>query len=259
MERVAFLIEDTGERLPCLLNPNTLVLKRTAGVVPRRSTSGALTGAALRDDPLLFTGGGTTEMELDLLFDVQLSGSTIDSDDVRDLTRPLWQLAENPAADVTGRPPIVRLVWGKSWNEPGVISAVAERLEMFGTEGSPQRSWMRMRMLRVVDEAEDGTEEPAAPPEAPLFEDEQGPLEPVTPPTDTAYHVVVGDGGELDSGGERIDQLAARYYGDASMWRLIASFNRLSDPARLEPGTLLLIPPMEAGGTATGAATGTTQ
>ena len=40
MERVAFLIEETNERLRCLLNPETLVLRRTAGVRPRQSATG---------------------------------------------------------------------------------------------------------------------------------------------------------------------------------------------------------------------------
>ena len=51
MERVAFLIEETGQRLECLLNPETLVLRRTAGVAPRRSTTGRVTGAGMTDDP----------------------------------------------------------------------------------------------------------------------------------------------------------------------------------------------------------------
>jgi hypothetical protein len=55
MERVAFLIEDTGQRIGCLLNPESLVVRRTAGVQPRRSAGGALTGTSLPDDPLLFT------------------------------------------------------------------------------------------------------------------------------------------------------------------------------------------------------------
>ncbi len=37
MERVAFLIEETGERIGCLLNPDSLVIRRSAGVQPRRS------------------------------------------------------------------------------------------------------------------------------------------------------------------------------------------------------------------------------
>lgn len=151
MERVAFLIEATNQRLGCLLNPESLTLRRQAGIVPRRSATGQLTGAGLADDPLLFTGGGRTELELDLLFDVALAGSSIASEDVRDLTGPLWRLAENSAGDdPAGRnsPPRVRFIWGKAWNIPGVVVAVAERLEHFTAAGVPRRSWLRLRLLR---------------------------------------------------------------------------------------------------------------
>src|ERR1700694_1892821 len=95
MERVAFLLEETNERLGCLLNPESLVIRRVAGVLPRRSFGGQFTGMGLRDDPLLYTGGGRTELELNLLFDVSLAGSSMETSDVRDLTGPLWNLAEN--------------------------------------------------------------------------------------------------------------------------------------------------------------------
>lgn len=150
MERVAFLVEETNERLRCLLNPETLVLRRTAGVRPRQSAAGQVTGIGLADDPLLYTGGGRTELDLDLLFDVTLPGSSVTSEDVRDLTAPLWRLAENSqAAAGAGRPPLVRLIWGKSWNIPGIVVAVAERLEFFTAAGAPRRSWLRLRLLRV--------------------------------------------------------------------------------------------------------------
>lgn len=151
MERVAFLIEETNERLRCLLNPETLVLRRTAGVRPRQSATGQVTGTGLTDDPLLYTGGGRTELDLDLLFDVTLPGSSVTSADVRDLTSPLWRLAENNQATAGyGRPPLVRLIWGKSWNIPGIVVAVAERLEFFTPSGVPQRSWLRLRLLRMA-------------------------------------------------------------------------------------------------------------
>src|SRR5918992_121849 len=95
MERVAFLLEETGQRVGALLNPESVVVRRQAGVRRRRSVAGGLTGTALADDPLLFTGGGRTELELELLFDTSLVGSTMVSDDVQGLTRPLWELAEN--------------------------------------------------------------------------------------------------------------------------------------------------------------------
>ncbi|MSP13081.1 MAG: hypothetical protein EXR62_09000 [Chloroflexi bacterium] len=152
MERVAFLIEKTGERLGCLLNPASLVLRRTAGIRSRRSIAGDLTGAGLADDPLLYTGGGRTELELELLFDVNVAGSSITTEDVRDLTRPLWQMAENQGDDgAYGRPPLIRFVWGKSWNIPAVVTAVAERLEQFTPAGVPQRSWLRLLLWRVAE------------------------------------------------------------------------------------------------------------
>lgn len=91
MERVAFLIEDTGEHLGCLLNPETVVMQRSAGVEPRRSAGGKLSGTGLADDPLLFTGGGHTELRLDLLFDVDLAPALLHVQDVRQMTRPIWR------------------------------------------------------------------------------------------------------------------------------------------------------------------------
>src|SRR5512143_1789416 len=109
MERVAFLLEPSGERLGALLNPETLVVRRTAGLRPRRALSGGIAGGGSMDEPLLFTGGGTTELLLELLFDVSLLGSSVQTEDVRDLTQPLWRLAENSETEGGfGRPPRVR-------------------------------------------------------------------------------------------------------------------------------------------------------
>ncbi len=128
MERVAFLLETTGERLGCLLNPDSLIVRRLAGVRLRQGSGGTLTGVGMSDDRLLYTGGGTTELGLDLLFDVSLSGSSVQTEDVRDLTRPLWNLAENATESSRyGRPPTMRFVWGKSWNIPAIVAGIAER------------------------------------------------------------------------------------------------------------------------------------
>jgi hypothetical protein len=87
---------------------------------------------------LFYTGGGTTEINLDLLFDIAIGGSTIATEDVRDLTRPLWELAEgSPEENGFSRPPVVRFVWGKAWNIPAIVVAVAERLENSHPMGSP--------------------------------------------------------------------------------------------------------------------------
>src|SRR3954454_4701567 len=72
MERVAFIVEETGGRISCMLNPEHIVQRRIAGLAPRRSGSGIVAGPARSDSPLLHTGGGRTELALQLLFDVDL-------------------------------------------------------------------------------------------------------------------------------------------------------------------------------------------
>jgi nucleoid-associated protein YgaU len=251
MERVAFLLESTGERLGAMLNPESVVLRRSAGVRARRSAGGAVTGAGLTDDPVLFTGGGTTELHFDLLFDVTLPGSSIQTEDVRQLTLPLWNLAENgPSQGDTGRPPLVRFVWGRNWNIPGIVVSVAERLEYFTSEGLPRRSWLRMRFLRTADPLPEPELRPEAPPG-----DEDAPAPTLLVPADEipedqviVHEVNSGEAssGVEVSGGERWDLIAERYLQDCRLWKLLADFNNIDDPSSLRPGQLLRIPPASA-------------
>ncbi len=250
MERVAFLLENTGERIGCLLNPASLVIRRTAGIQPRQSVSGVLSGAAQQDTPVLFTGGGRTVMELDLLFDISIAGSSVTSGDVRDLTAPLARLAENATTtDRYGELPRVRFVWGKAWNIPGVVVAVSERFDRFTATGVPERSWMRIRFLRVNENPKSAV--PAADPLSGLLQPERAPLDLSgianldMPDESVQIHETKG-GGTAGGAGDRLDQLAAKYFGDPSLWRLIAAFNNIADPLHVMAGFVLRIPPLTA-------------
>jgi Contractile injection system tube protein len=270
VERVAFLVDATGERIDCLLNPETLEVRRLAGVRSRSSAGGQLVGAGLADDPLLFTGGGRTELVLDLLFDADLVESAVAPRDVRALTGPLWRLAENSAQERGSvRPPLVRLVWGKSWNVPGVIVAVAERFDAFDATGTPRRSWLRLKLVRVA--------EPAAAARA-TFEEELTAMAsaPAVPATGAVQ--VIGDGsraGDARSGdhgagtqrggagmqrggagmqrgglSRRFDLVAAQALGNPLRWRLLAEHNGIADPLGVPGGTVLGVPAATTGGTA---------
>jgi len=259
MDRAAFLIQDpsrpsTTARLSCLLNPNTLIFRRVAGLRLRRSLAGAVTQDGLRDDPLMQTGGGGTELRLDLLFDVDVPGTWLgrpsndpaagdDEPDVRDLTRPLWNLAENqkrPGA-VAG-PPRVRFVWGKRWDFPAVVAAVAERLERFTPSGVPQRSFLRLRLLRADDDvARDEITAPELPGMTTLLPPEPEPESPLDvlplaeqPPAETYESYV--------SPGHPLFLTAYLFFGDPSLWTLIAEANPDVDPVFVPPGTALRIP-----------------
>jgi hypothetical protein len=243
MERVAFLLEETNERLGCLLNPDSLLVRRVAGVLPRRSVGGQFTGAGLRDDPLLYTGGGRTELELHLLFDVSLAGSSIETSDVRNLTEPLWNLAENTrSTNGYRRPPLVRFVWGKSWNIPGIVVAVAEHLEQFTAAGAPQRSWLSMRLWRVNEPQKE-----TVPGGQPLPDHAFSPADLEVAPDSVPEDRVQG---HAVKAGERLDEIATHYYPDQpateapALWRMLASFNTIQDPLHIPAGFLLRIPPL---------------
>ncbi|MEH0982610.1 CIS tube protein [Micromonospora sp. CPCC 205556] len=241
MERVAFLVDETGVRVDCLLNPETVQVTRLAGVRPRGLADGQLTGAGLADDPLAFTGGGRTELVLDLLFDTDLVEAQTRPGDVRTLTRPLWMLAENSAVEHGWlRPPLVRLVWGKTWNVPGVVVAIAERFDAFTGTGSPRRSWLRLKLVRMAESADQAQEG---------FADE---LAAATTPSAAPGTAVVaaGDGSAVPGySGVRFDLLAHDALGSPLRWRLLAEHNRITDPLTVPAGTALAVPPVTAAAT----------
>ncbi|MEU5530255.1 hypothetical protein ABZ744_25300 [Micromonospora chersina] len=234
MERVAFLVDESGTRVDCLLNPETVQVTRLAGVRPRGAPDGQLTGAGLADDPLVFTGGGRTELVLDLLFDTDFVESPARPEDVRALTRPLWMLAENSAIEHGWlRPPLVRLVWGKTWNVPGVIVAIAERFDAFTLTGTPRRSWLRLKLVRVAETAEAAQAG---------FEEELAAASTPTVPPGSAVVAAADGAAEPGWSGVRFDLLAHDALGSPLRWRLLAEHNRISDPLTVPAGTALAVP-----------------
>lgn len=238
MERVAFLVEDTGEHIVCLLNPETVSMSRAAGVEPRRVSGGRLTGARLADDPLLFTGGGRTELRMDLLFDVDVVAAVHRPQDVRQLTRPLWRLAENSAqAGGRRRPPAVRFVWGRAWNVPGVVVELAERFDRFTPDGAPLRSWLRLSFVRIGSSADEAGGE---------MHDYLATLPPVDLSAEPVGTVVPLDEGGDPAGGtvsaRQLGLLSQQAFGTPLWWKLLVAYNDLDDPLDLTGP--LAVPPV---------------
>ena len=252
MERVAFLVERTGERISCLLNPEYLEMRRQSGLRTRSEGGGFLAATGRTDHPLIATGGGVTEFDLRLLFDTEvaqmergqpspappdLAGGPLPTSDVRELTRPIWNLAENASADGFSGPPSVRFIWGKSWNIPAVIVWVGERMERFDANGAPQRSWLTLR-LRRVDEPEPRPVPP--PPVTPQFEVPSQGDDTVQDQYQSVEVPVDDQGAPLD----RLDQICAERYGNPALAPALGDFNGLEDLLMMAEGAALSLPPL---------------
>ncbi|MBI1170006.1 hypothetical protein GC209_01285 [bacterium] len=260
MERVAFLVEKTGAQILCLLNPETVVVRRQAGLRSRRLATGAITGLALSDDPLIATGGGITEIDLDLLFDTDLDqdlkrkaapeAAAPDQPppdlllpDVRDLTRPVWNLAENgEGASGFGAPPVVRMIWGRAWNIPGVVIAVSEKFERFAMDGRPQRSWLRLRLRRI-----DGETSAAPAPMPATTQFELPALGTAEADGEARWQSVLLMPDEFGMPNPRIDQIVAGHYGSLAALAAVLDYNAIDDPLNTPEGRVLVLPDFPMG------------
>ena len=146
MERVSFLSPD-GIHVACLMNPEEIVITRTAGTTVQKTAGASLTR---QNDPVQRLSGGTTRLVLKLLFDATLSNATSLPGDVRALTEPLWKLSAESGRhfDYSRK---IRFMWGKNWNIPGDIESISERLEQFTGQGAPQRAWLTVSFVAAID------------------------------------------------------------------------------------------------------------
>lgn len=247
MERVAFLIEPHDVRISCMLNPETITVHRQSGITTRKNINGALTGKHLNDDPLLFTGGGRTWLDLKLLFDISIPGSTVISSDVRDLTEPFFNLTEAAAADYeNGRPPAVRMVWGKHWNFLGVISEVAETLDIFSPEGTPKRSWLTLRLLRIPERDFESSFFDEWLKQLVIAQEVLEILDMDAPFSENVHQEFIENNMQTVVSNDRPDALAHKFWGSSVLWRFIAIVNETVATAVSGTGSHVLvnIPPL---------------
>jgi Contractile injection system tube protein/LysM domain len=175
----------------------------------------------LRAPVLQFVRGGARTLSLDLLLDAyeqrELGGRTID--DVTDLADSVYALL-TPTAE-TGAPPICMFGW-KDRRLQCIVERVSGRFTVFRADGAPLRATLSVGLREYVDAA-------------------------VVVRRDAA---VPGGAGStrVVQRGDTLSAIAQQVYGDMNRWREIASANGISNPRKLQPGTVLVIPPAGGGG-----------
>lgn len=101
----------------------------------------------------------------------------------------------------------------------GIAESVRQQFTLFSSEGVPLRATLNL-VLREYRPLDDQLLELG-----------------LNSPDRTHAHAL--------SSGETLSGLAHRYYLDASRWRWLADDNRISDPRRLIPGTILSVPSID--------------
>ncbi|KYG02115.1 hypothetical protein BE20_51580 [Sorangium cellulosum] len=160
-----------------------------------------------------FVRGNSEDLSLELLVD------TTDGRGQRDARRPADQLMELARVDPElHAPPVCTFSWGGEILR-GVVASASRQFVLFDPDGTPRRIRVTLGVKRYRTLAE-----------------QIGDMSRRSP--DRTRTVLVREGDTLPG-------IAASAYGDPTQWRPIAEHNRIADPARLTPGRILTVPPIE--------------
>ena len=129
-----------------------------------------------------------------------------------------------PGTDETNnnaRPPTVTFHWGDLHSFLAVVADVELNFTYFSSDGKPLRATMSLELRQYERSEAFGPQNPTS----------------GTPRPGRTHRVQPG---------ETLDRISARYYGDATRWRMLASANGLEDPLALRPGALIDVPRLDS-------------
>jgi nucleoid-associated protein YgaU len=200
-----------------LFNPNAYVIvKPVTWSVPQASSGGGgQTDRSVNAPTLVFGGGGSRQLTLELLFDVTEPIDDVPIADVRTLTNDIVALTRIESKQ--GRPPVCEVSWGTApvnsdFPFTGVVTNLTQRFTLFRNTGEPVRATLTVVMSEFLDPEQDQRQ---------------------TDPEMTTRVVRRGD---------TVHGIAFSVYGNAALWRVIAEANNLDDPRRPAIGRTLTIP-----------------
>lgn len=207
---------DNNTKVECMFNPTEYAFAKAVGWSETGERGGNV-------PTLEFTGGEPATLNLKLFFDTGASG-----DDVRTrYTNALWDLAmvnREKLDPVTGkgRPPRCTFEWGAAWSFEAVVTSINTNFTMFLSDGTPTRATVELSLKQAKDPGRFPAQNPTS-------------------------GGVAGHKRHVVEQRESLDVIAAREYGEASLWRHIAEANGIDDPMRLKPGMVLVLPPLAEG------------
>ncbi len=172
------------------------------------------------EDYGLVASDGLISLSLNLFFDTTLQGYP--PENVQNYTKKIVTLTQPRIGKDKKRPPRCQLIWGMISGKYSVLLAdcflesVTKKLTHFLEDGTPVRATLDCSFKEWKDPEKQ---------------------QKIANPIDDPVRIV--------KRGETLSSIATEEFGDPALWRLIANENRLINPRKLEPGTVLTIPPLE--------------
>jgi hypothetical protein len=164
--------------------------------------------------PPEFNGAEPCKLTVEMFFDATAK----DSDGVVGTVEKLFGCCV-PTTKAIGSfkaiPYLVIFRWGRTTSFPGFITQVSAKYTLFSAEGTPIRAVCSVTMEEM-------------PPGKPKPNPTSGVID-----VQRAHVMIAGDS---------LASIAYSEYGDAVLWRPLASFNEIDDPMRVPEGTTLLLP-----------------
>jgi hypothetical protein len=166
-----------------------------------------------------FERGEPLQLVISLLFDSYEARS-----DVRKLTAKVAKLTQ--VIGNVKRPPVVKIIWGGDAPSfaglpfTGVVESVTQKFTLFLETGTPVRATVDLTLHETKA------------PERQIKETQPRSSSPLQARTRVVKQ------------GDSIWAIAHAEYSDAARWRPIARANAITNPRELEPGVVLLIPPL---------------
>jgi hypothetical protein len=212
----AFLQFEDGTKVPCMFNPESISVGRSnlwaAEPMPGKGVP-----------TLHYAGADSGRMHLDLIFDTTDTGTTVTEHTGKVMS--LMDIDKNlPGTDEStnnARPPTVTFHWADLHSFSSVVVNVELAFTYFSSSGVPLRAQMSLDLLQFEPSQAFGPQNPTS----------------GTPRPHRVHRVQPG---------ETLDRISARYYGDSTRWRLLASANGIEDPLSVPPGALLSVPRLDA-------------
>ncbi|MDJ0732359.1 MAG: LysM peptidoglycan-binding domain-containing protein [Crocosphaera sp.] len=198
--------DDFNDEIEVLFNPNEITMIIPGGKI---DTNGQL--VAKQD---------YTTLTLNLFFDTTLK--SYPPKNVQNYTKKIVSLTQPRIGENEKRPPRCKLIWGTISGKDSVLLAdcflerVTKKLTHFLEDGTPVRATLDCSFKEWK---------------------EQKKQKKIENPIDDPVRIV--------KRGETLSIIASEEYGDPFLWRVIADENRLFNPRKLLPGTVLTIPPLK--------------